>query len=59
MLIERDARDWERREGIAQGREEGRIEERLNMAKKMKQKGSSVADIADITGLSEGEINSL
>ena len=43
-------------QGLAQGIEQGIEEEKLNNAKKMKEKGFSVKDIQDITGLSEEEI---
>lgn len=40
----------------AKGRAEGRAEERISNARKMKAKGIPVEDIADITGLKEEEI---
>lgn len=46
-------------EGMAKGIEEGIEKTRLENAKKMLVKGFSVSDIADITGLSVEEINSL
>ena len=45
--------------GMAKGIEEGIEKTRLENAKKMLVKGFSVSDIADITGLSVEEINSL
>ena len=59
--------DTAEEEGRAEGREEGRAEGRaegehlkaINIARKMKSKGFSVADISDLTGLSEEEIDSL
>lgn len=44
---------------IETGRAEGRAEERVKNAKKMKEKGLSAKDIADITGLTEIEIELL
>ena len=41
------------------GREEGREEERKDTVRKMKEKGFSIDDIADITGLTVGEIETL
>ena len=46
-------------EGRAKGREQGRAEEKIENARKMKMKGFSVNDIADITGLSLEEIEKL
>ena len=46
-------------EGIAQGREEGRKEERLKLARKFKASGISVSIIAENTGLTEEEIADL
>ena len=52
-----------RAEGRAEGREEGLAEGEYNKAmesaRKMKAKGYPIADIADITGLSVEEIDSL
>lgn len=45
--------------GEEKGREEGREEEKREMARKMKTKGIDVCEIADITGLSTGEIERL
>jgi predicted transposase/invertase (TIGR01784 family) len=42
-------------EGIMEGKMEGRIE----VARKMKSKGLSPFEIAELTGLSENEINKL
>ena len=41
------------------GREEGEQLKAMNIARKMKYKGFSVADISDFTGLSDEEIDSL
>ena len=46
-------------EGLEEGRAEGREEERRENARRMKEKGFSTTDIADITGLSPEEINNL
>ena len=45
--------------GIEQGKNEGEMNERLKNARRMKTKGYTFDDIADITGLSAEEINSL
>ena len=45
-----------RAEGRAEGREEGRNDEKLDTARKMKAKGYSTDDIAEITGLAKDEI---
>ena len=41
------------------GRVEGRVEEKLDIARKMKSKGFTAADILEMTGLSEDEITAL
>ena len=41
------------------GRVEGRAEEKLDIARKMKSKGFTAADILEMTGLSEDEIKAL
>ena len=41
------------------GRNEGRAEEKLDIARKMKSKGFTAADILEMTGLSEDEIKTL
>ena len=48
-----------RAEGLEEGRAEGRAETVLAIARKMKSKGSSVADIQELTGLSVEEIGCL
>ena len=48
-----------REEGRAEGREEGRAETVMAIARRMKSKGSSFADIQELTGLSEEEIRGL
>ena len=45
--------------GRAEGRAEGRMNEKYENARKMKSKGFSVEDIADITGLSVDDIEKL
>ena len=47
------------RKGRAEGRAEGERDEKLRNAKKMKQKGLSSEDIAEITGLTKDEIENL
>ena len=62
MTTERDIRNqiaYARYEGEKVGREEGREEATLTMAKKLKAKGIPIEIIAETTGLSEQEINSL
>ena len=46
-------------EGIEEGIKEGIKEEKVGNAKKMIEKGMSIEDICDITGLSEEEIKRL
>ena len=48
-----------RAEGLEKGLEKGRKAEKLANARKMKSKGFSTEDIADITGLSPSEIEQL
>ena len=48
-----------RKEGRAKVREEGRTETVLAIARKMKSKGSSFADLQELTGFSEEEIRDL
>ena len=50
-----EGREEGREEGEAIGLERGRAETVLAIARKMKSKGSSVADIQELTGLSEHE----
>ena len=47
------------KKGRAEGRAEGERNEKLRNAKKMKQKGLSSEDIAEITGLTKEEIENL
>ncbi|WP_181015499.1 Rpn family recombination-promoting nuclease/putative transposase [Alkalispirochaeta sphaeroplastigenens] len=46
-------------EGKAEGKEEGRIEERRETARKLKSRNMPIAEIAEITDLSEEEIRQL
>ncbi len=48
-----------REKGLEEGREEGREEEKNNIAKKCLQKGISLEDIAELTGLTKEQINRL
>lgn len=45
--------------GMAKGEAEGKIEEKANIALKMKKKGYSISDIEEITGLTSSEIEAL
>ena len=45
--------------GLKEGRTEGRIEERLGIAKKLLGKGYSVKQISEITELAEDEIKTI
>lgn len=42
-----------------EGKMEGKIEGKIEVARKMKLKGLSATDIAELTGLSESEVNNL
>ena len=46
-------------EGIEKGRMEGRFEAMVDLARKMKQRGTPLADISEFTGLAEEEIAGL
>lgn len=48
-----------REEGRAEGRAEGRTEGRVEVAKRMLERGMSVEDVRDLTGMSEVEIREL
>ena len=54
-------RDWDNCINTAEekGRNEGRAEEKLDIARKMKSKGFTASEISEMTGLSEDEINAL
>ena len=54
-----EGREEGRAEGREEGREEGRAETVMAIARRMKSKGSSFADIQELTGLSEEEIRGL
>jgi len=45
--------------GIAEGMEKGETKAKIETARMMKAKGFSVADIADITGLTKKEIEKM
>ena len=47
------------KKGHAEGLAEGRVEEKLENARRMKSKGYPLDDIVDITGLTIEEINAL
>ena len=48
-----------KKEGIEQGIEHGKAEEKLSIAKKLKQTGMDIKQISEITGLAEEEIEKL
>ena len=48
-----------KQEGIEQGIEHGKAEEKLSIAKKLKQTGMDIKQISEITGLTEEEIEKL
>ena len=48
-----------KQEGIEQGIEHGKAEEKLSIAKKLKQTGMDIKQISEITGLAEEEIEKL
>ena len=48
-----------RKEGLAEGREEGEYFAHIKIARKMKAKGKPLAEITELTGLSEEEIERL
>lgn len=54
-----DAEQKGKAEGKAEGKEEGRIEERRETARKLKSRNMPIAEIAEITDLSEEEIRQL
>ena len=59
LVDERVLREGSYRKGREDGRAEGRAEERMENARKMKAKGFAAEDVADITGLTAEEIESL
>ena len=54
-----EGREEGRAEGREEGRAEGRAEERREMARKLRATGMSIAQIAQVTSLSEEDINAL
>src|SRR5574344_188552 len=48
-----------RMEGNAEGREEGRLEEKIAIARNLKSMGMSISDVSKATGLQEEEIKAL
>ena len=48
-----------RAEGRAEGLAEGHVEEKKDIARKMKSKGFSASDISEMTGLTDEEIETL
>ena len=48
-----------RRKGLEEGIEEGKKQDRKEIAKKMKEKGTDITYIIEITGLTEEEIKEL
>ena len=53
------ARREGRAEGHAEGLAEGHVEEKKDIARKMKSRGFSATDISEMTGLTEEEIRTL
>ena len=53
------ARREGRAEGLAEGLAEGHVEEKKDIARKMKSRGFSATDISEMTGLTEEEIRTL
>jgi predicted transposase/invertase (TIGR01784 family) len=56
---EAKGREEGREEGLVEGREEGRTEKTLEFARKALAKNMPLADIAELTGLSEAELEAL
>ena len=59
IMIQNDVLGNARLEGMEEGRDEGRTEEKNNIARKMLANGLSIEQIALITGLTEQEIKRL
>lgn len=59
VMIQNDVLDTAKLEGLQEGREEGRIEEKRQIVQKMKSKGYPIEDIMDMTGLSAEDIERL
>ncbi len=58
-IVENDIREQAVAEGKAIGKAEGRLKGRLEIARKLKDNGFSIADIVRIAGLSPEEIDKL
>lgn len=58
-IVENDIREQAVAEGKAIGKAEGRLKERLEIARKLKENGFSIADIVRVAGLSAEEIDKL
>ena len=56
IMVQNDVLDTAKMEGLEQGRAEGERVKALEIARKMKSRGASLADIMDFTGLSEDDI---
>ena len=56
---ERAGREYERKEGIKEGRAEGKKEKSIEIAKKMKEKTLDIKLIEELTGLTKSEIEKL
>ena len=59
IMIQNDVLGNARLEGMEEGRAEGRVEEKNNIARKMLDNGLSIEQIALIIGLTEKEIKEL
>lgn len=59
IMIQNDVISTAQKEGRAEGRAEGEMSKAIAVARKMLSKGFPVEEIADMTGLTEKEINSL
>lgn len=59
IMIQNDVISTAQKEGRAEGRAEGETSKAISVARKMLSKNFSVEDIAEISGLTEEEINSL
>ena len=51
--------DTAEEKGLVEGREEGRVEEKIAIARNLKSMGMSISDISKATGLQEEEIKEL
>ena len=51
--------DTAEEKGLVEGREEGRVEEKIAIARNLKSMGMSISDISKATGLQEEEIKAL